>query len=123
MPLFKLPETEQEVFNIVAAHMLKQNKRSISHIQSKGFVGCAYRGDNGLKCAAGCLIPDEIYNRDFESVSWPLLVVSHHFPYNHATLIARLQYIHDNYEPKNWREELTDLAIRYSLKPDVLNTI
>ena len=123
MPLFKLPETEQEVFDIVAAHMLKQNKKSISYTLSNDFVRCAYRGNNGLKCAAGCLIPDEIYNRDFESVSWQLLVVIHHFPYNHATLITRLQYIHDNYEPKNWREELTDLAIRYSLKPDVLNTI
>lgn len=123
MPLFKLPETEQEVFDIVAAHMLKQNKRSISHIQSKGFVGCAYRGDNGLKCAAGCLIPDEIYNRNFESIAWRLLVVNHRFPHDHARLITDLQYIHDNYEPKNWRKQLADVAFYFSLKPDVLNTV
>lgn len=122
MPLFNLPETAQEVFDIVAAHMLKQNQKSKRFIKdSSGY--CAYRGDNGLKCAAGCLIPDAIYNRNFENVSWQLLVAFHHFPYNHATLITKLQYIHDNYEPKNWLEHLTHLAACYSLKPDVLNTI
>lgn len=122
MPLFNLPETAQEVFDIVAAHLLKQNQKSKRFIKDS-FGHCAYRGDNGLKCAAGCLIPDEIYNRNFENASWQLLVAFHHFPYNHATLITKLQYIHDNYEPKNWLEYLTHLATCYSLKPDVLNTI
>jgi hypothetical protein len=123
MILFSLPETAQEVFDIVAVHMLRQNKRSICRINRKSYIGCAYRGDNGLKCAAGCLIPDEIYNHHFESIPWRLLVDNHDFPHNHARLITKLQYIHDHYDPKNWRNQLLDVAFCYSLNPDVLNTI
>lgn len=30
-------------------------------------MGCAYRGNNGKKCAAGLLIPDEKYEPEFET--------------------------------------------------------
>jgi hypothetical protein len=50
-----LPQaTAQEVFDQVATHLLTQRQRSTT----KG--NCAYRGDDGLKCAAGCLLgPDD----------------------------------------------------------------
>ena len=68
--MIKLPNTLQEVFDIVSKHLLKQNERS-------GFSddSCSYRGPNGLKCAAGILIPDEEYTFDsFEGKDWSHLV-------------------------------------------------
>lgn len=42
------------------ATMLRQfRKQSKPSINSRG--ACSYRGDDNTKCAAGCLIPDEIY--------------------------------------------------------------
>ena len=48
----------QQVFNHVVAHLCIQGRKSFR----KGQYSCAYRGDNGLKCAIGALIPDALYN-------------------------------------------------------------
>ena len=54
----------REIFDHVKAHLLNQGKPSFrSNVNS---YECAYRGDNGLMCAIGCLIKDEFYNVDFE---------------------------------------------------------
>lgn len=54
--------TPQDIFDTVAAHLYKQNKRSYkgNARMSGGF--CVYRSPEGLKCAVGCLIPDEDYD-------------------------------------------------------------
>ncbi len=54
--------TEQETFNKVVRHLRKQKVKSLRN----GGFGCAYRGDNGTKCAVGCLIPDELYHPSME---------------------------------------------------------
>jgi hypothetical protein len=138
MPLFNLPETAQEIYDIVASHMLRQNEKShftirFSVLDSKPlwaqydsaiiFHRCAYRGTNGLKCAAGCLIPEEIYKSDFEGVPWTSLIHSHDFPQDHRKLIENLQHIHDSFSVDRWHSALIDLAQMYSLNTDVLNTI
>ena len=48
--------TEQQVFDQVKNHMLTQMKKSM--LESNGDP-CAYRGFDGLQCAAGCLMSDE----------------------------------------------------------------
>lgn len=50
----------QEVFNKVVRHLLTQKQ--------KARVGttCMYKTPEGLKCAVGCLIPDELYSQDIE---------------------------------------------------------
>lgn len=50
----------------MAAHLAKQRG------QSKRPNGiCGYRGDGGGQCAVGCLIPDEIYDKEIEGgVHW-----------------------------------------------------
>lgn len=53
----------QEVFNKVANHLLKQNAKSLND------DGCAYRGDKGMMCAIGCLIPDDKYTPGIENIS------------------------------------------------------
>jgi hypothetical protein len=109
-----LPQaTAQEVFDQVANHLLKQNKRSSID------GGCRYKGPDGLACAAGCLIGDDEYCSYFEGKSWGHL--SHdryatYIPKDHFKLIAQLQDIHDCYEPESWRDLLNKLAERNQLK-------
>ena len=122
MTLFSLPETAQEVFDIVAVHMLKQKSRSVNCHPDSGDK-CAYRGDDGRKCAAGCLIPDKVYDSKYEDILWQDLVLDHDFPHNHAELIAKLQQIHDCNHPLYWCSSLISLAKTYSLNTDILNTI
>lgn len=51
------------IISTMAAHLAKQRGQSM--VNRLGGV-CAYRGVSGRRCAVGCLIPDEIYDRDIE---------------------------------------------------------
>ncbi len=97
----------QEVFDKVAEHLLTQNKKSIG---LNG--GCCYRGENGLTCAAGCLIPDDKYSPQMERQPWGDICVSRW----NFSLITDLQITHDRFAPKDWKNELKNLAIRYNLE-------
>ena len=109
MPLFELPETEQEVFDIIKSHLLRQKQRS----WDKGV--CKYRhGD--LRCAAGVLIPDECYDISFENLVWANLVHQKDFPKQHYNLISILQHIHDKCEVDEWEDQLREVASYYGLK-------
>ncbi len=63
--------TKQEVFDIVAVGLIKQGVRSYVDLPEEAFSlgdGCLYRGPNSTKCAAGMLIPDELYEEKMEGV-------------------------------------------------------
>lgn len=117
--LATLPQaTEQQVFDQVATHLLKQNKHCYS---AAGF--CAYRNREGLKCAAGCLIADDEYDVEFDSFqggTWLKLIDAGFVPGAHAVLISRLQDVHDGRTPEDWRNELVRVAQVYNLNTDVL---
>lgn len=49
----------QETFDLVVQHLA--NQKGIRSQNKNG--ACAYRGENGNKCAIGALIPDELYAR------------------------------------------------------------
>lgn len=55
--------TNQEVFDAVVKGLAAQDFQK-SLVQ--GGMLCAYRGEGGLRCAAGHLIPDSIYRPEFE---------------------------------------------------------
>lgn len=100
--------TSQQFFQIVASHLLTQGKRSTD---GTGF--CAYRGDNGLKCALGAVIPDTLYMPKMERKR--LREVCTYFPEITALipdydLAVLMQDIHDTNEPKNWKFELASLG-------------
>ena len=57
----------QEIFNRVRDHLLTQGE-----ISSRTGVNCAYRGENGMSCAVGCLIPDELYLEAMEGAEVPM---------------------------------------------------
>lgn len=54
---------------------------AVNHLRTQGAVSldknnhrCMYRSPKGLKCAAGCFIPDEIYRSELEGKSWSTVV-------------------------------------------------
>jgi hypothetical protein len=100
-----LPTTEQEVFDLVATGLLKQNRKS-----TDGFGGCFYRGKDDCKCAAGLLIPDKYYHSGLEGSSWLNLTRMGVVPSRHSAFICRLQVIHDNMEVEQWRHALIKFA-------------
>lgn len=111
--LVTLPQaTAQEVFDQVKEHLLTQK------VQSKTSFGCAYRGDGGLMCAAGCLIGEGEYvphmDNEYDS-AWSTLVSEGVVPKDHQTLIQSLQNIHDG-SPDDWVDELKELADTLNLK-------
>lgn len=97
--------TAQQVYDAVAKALLKQGKPSVDEQNH-----CQYRGPNGLKCAAGHLIPDRLYNPTIENKQISVLLLSKadrkdwfspelsawFGEEKHADLIYALQQAHDN---------------------------
>lgn len=107
-----LPQaTAQEVFNQVSKHLLTQNAPSVL---SNG--SCAYRGEGGLKCAAGCLISDDEHDEKFEQRGWGNLVDMGQVPKEHEDLIQELQMVHDSYEPDDYASVLQRVAMKFNLE-------
>lgn len=100
---------QREVFDRVRTHLLSQGRKS----ERRGL--CAYRGQDGLRCAIGCLIDDEHYDRLLEnlSISDPnvrLAVQRSGIPLEgqpDLDLLSRLQHVHDAHHPEHWAAELT----------------
>jgi hypothetical protein len=110
--------SKQEVFDWVAYNLLKQGERSLDN---NGF--CEYRGNNGLKCAAGfCIADDEYDEKKFSGREWRDLIDEGIVPEDDNTdLIRRLQGIHDYYTNNEWKDELSILANGYQLNTEILN--
>lgn len=107
----------QQVFDTVLNGIRAQGKASVD---SKG--DCMYRGIDGCKCAAGLLIPDEVYDPKMETVSAPQIIslyegLSH--LKEHSRLIDAMQYAHDthlvDHGMAEWEGEMYDIARRYGL--------
>ena len=106
-------DQRQEMFNKVATHLLTQNCQSQrpSTLGKHQDIVCAYRGEEGRKCAIGVLIPDEVYDPAMEALS--VLMLTERFPSlgfmkGHIHFLDRLQRIHDQYEVGQWPDLLTE---------------
>ena len=114
--------TNQEIFNTVAKHMLKQGVRAVDKNGA-----CQYKTPAGNKCAFGCLIPDELYNPCLEGKIACLGTVKDNlaipdyfakvYEFNgikqeSLPLIKDLQTLHDNMHinPKDWKSCLITIA-------------
>ena len=117
--------THQEIFDKVADHLFTQKCKC-----TKDNV-CLYRGDDGTKCAAGCLITDEEYKPAMERKSISALMIpppqsieygENSNPTTMVGLVQKLQHIHDGYHINygDWNtymnKELSLLAERAGLK-------
>lgn len=115
--MIKIPDTFQEVFDIVSKHLLKQKVKSAAKIHPVKNM-CKYRGPNGLKCAAGILIPDEEYTQDMDvHGDWLILVRKELVENKFGDEITDLQEIHDfgvlgedNTCYDDWKNKLTKFA-------------
>lgn len=112
--------TEQEIFDIVSTHLLTQGGKSRT-----GEHPCAYRGENGWKCAAGVLIPDDLYQPMFEGKLWSKVceVSPELRAIGHRNLIIALQRIHDLGEPISWADRLRELARGRGLSTAVIDKL
>lgn len=114
--MFEIPNDPQVVFDTVARHLLTQKMKSQDDEGT-----CLYRGPEGLKCAAGCLIPDDKYSSTMECIVWDVLATIEIVPFTNKNLIVKLQLIHDRRDPKYWLNELYTLAAELKLNTSVLS--
>lgn len=115
--------TAQEVFDQVAKHLLTQKQKSVG-VHENGRVCCKYRGDNGLKCAVGCLIGDDEYSSEkFENRAWLTLVDDCVVPFTHMNLIVDLQTLHDNVGVSFWPKCLKAFAEERGLSTSAVDSL
>lgn len=101
--------TKQEVFDRVVTFLRAQGQPSVSDN-----IGCAYRGEYGAMCAAGCLIQDEFYDECFEGSNVvcshvALALLNSGVPTDLHPFVGRLQDIHDG-PVDAWEERWATLA-------------
>ncbi len=109
---------DQDIFDTVSKHLLTQGKKSVMNPTGEaGDADCAYRGVGGLKCAIGCLIPDDRYHAGLEgeSATSPEVKLALGDVYNNSGpcpgfLIDLLQQCHDRYLPDQWAARLDKIA-------------
>lgn len=109
----------QEIFTKVATHLLRQNSRSTSNVDTQGNA-CLYRAPDGKQCAVGCLISDGHYCISLENLyvtQNPVIeaLAKSGVPTDTDTvnLLQRLQQIHDNQVVSRWEFHLKQLAIAH----------
>lgn len=108
--------TNQEIFDTVKTHLLTQMEKSIAAITEHNNDICAYRGLNGLKCAIGCLIPDELYSRKLEGKAvacLPTKIIQSIG--RNVELLTQLQELHDHMPVENWKVGLKRIAKEFNL--------
>ncbi len=128
-------KSEQEIFDKVARHLLKQKQRAQGRVmcsdQDKTF--CVYRTQGSgrvLHCAVGCLIPKRLYrfeledggirdNSGVQAVLRQLGVDTDNE--DMMLLLSDLQRLHDSAAVDTWRDELVILAGMRGLNTEVLN--
>lgn len=112
--------TMQHAFNIVWQHA-KEQKRSVL-VQEGDGSPCAYRGVNEAKCFVGALIDDAHYSKDIEGIAAGVLLDNGVLAFTDVSkglaehFLLDLQAVHDYSKIASWRDDLRDLAQRYSLE-------
>ena len=101
---------KQQVFDQIAEHLLTQSSKSRQTIENSGCSSrCAYRGDEGAKCAIGVLIPDEEYRGDMESKAVYSVVTQFYgllLDEKVTNFLQMFQGIHDSYDVCAWQRAL-----------------
>lgn len=111
---------KQEIFDIVSVHLILPNAKS------ENDSVCLYRGPNGLKCAAGALLPDEYYRTDMEERALLDVVRKFNVPEYWRTewpFLEELQALHDEFTVEEWPDVLRSTARTYDLNTDALEKV
>lgn len=126
--------TKQEILDKVAAHFAIQRRPAITV-----FGHCVYRGPDGLKCAIGALIPDDLYDPRFEGSPFdelyerrPEILKAISVDPLDTEFLIELQCAHDETQSMphplvdflpNLRKNLLGVAKRYRLDPSSLEAL
>lgn len=126
----------QEIFNKVATHLLTQNAKAMAPDDGGA---CRYRYGS-LRCAIGCLIPDELYGAHLEGRGIGVTDYDSATSVNRVLVKAKvlkrplgeerklrllsvLQRMHDGVAVTSWRNRLAQIAEQYDLNTDALEGI
>jgi len=110
--------TPQQIYDKVCAHLAKQK-----HSATDKEGTCLYRASNGDMCAAGCLIPDNLYFPGMEFKTIVSLASEFRskipdFIVNNIDLVRTLQDCHDHsVDEIGIKNELLQTATRYRIFP------
>lgn len=132
--------TMQQTFDKVSRHLFKQGRPSVS-------IGgtCLYRGPNNTRCAVGCLIPDELYQKKMDCGfavqslfnEWPNLweqfdMEGRSFD-DWRVFLRDLQRVHDSnpkwsgdaerFDEGKLRSDLENITINFKLDASVLHDL
>ena len=114
--------TNQEIFDKVLTHLRKQGKRAIDVNDEV----CMYRGhEPGTSCAAGCLIKDEFYSKEFEGcivnsandrgIKLRQALQDSGVTPDQFDLVRDLQSTHDNIDPDRWENQFKITSTKFNL--------
>lgn len=85
--------TKQQIFDTVLTKLREQGRASMQG------TGCAYRGEGGLKCAVGHLMPDNAYDPAYEGLDAGTLpqeaYAAMNVSYTDIGFLCQLQEAHD----------------------------
>ena len=104
----------QLIFDTIVTHLRNQGCKSTDRFQT----ACSYRGEDGAKCAAGCLIPDHLYSPELEGHMWSSLQLKECREYvgeEHTALIGTLQNVHDRTSVTQWETRFRQVAEDFNL--------
>jgi hypothetical protein len=110
---------EQELFNQIVSHLRSQNA-ICQRMLRPGIPQCMYRSPDGLKCAVGCLIPDDEYVAVMEDHDLYLVIDMLKSPLKeklkrHTQLLIQMQLVHDSKPVSKWEAEFKGYATRNGL--------
>ena len=105
-----------DIIDLVETKLLEQGARSVKRDSQNFYTGsqCALRGANGMKCAIGWLVPDDVYTSALETVEDPVLelIATGEYEkcfgeqfYEKTEILQELQHVHDHVDPSRWAKE------------------
>lgn len=120
---------KQEIFDKVATHLATQGRQAALNNEA-----CVYRTSDGLKCAAGILIPDDVYQPSMEGKPIDIIIEGYegldNLRSNHPIILS-LQRAHDDgslWAPKGvensaLKDRLRSIAKIHMLNDTILNSL
>lgn len=118
------PVEAQELYDYIVEAIVKQGRPSVGDNDR-----CLYRGPDGLKCAAGHVIPDSMYSENMEGKDVHSLMCKKQMPKSlipHEKLLRAMQSAHDGTKPAEdddlpfiafFQHKANTLAASLNLKP------
>jgi hypothetical protein len=112
--------TTQDLFDHIVRHLFKQHAKSL-YTDVNGSSRCKYRGEEGRKCAVGCVIDDSIYDPSMEHKDiYALMVeirksIGRELFSSDFGVLTNLQGVHDGAMVHEWPRQCMKVAETHGL--------